>query len=147
MINIRLNDKTVFTLGIFFALLVLSLSFYCYLSFVSISKKVNTVATSNPIATNIPSPSPIVLDQDLKKNKIEVLNATKTKGLAKLYADKLIKLGYTNVTSSNFDGEIAENTLYSSYDFKEDLSKIDFKEYKFIKNKSIGDTIKIIITK
>ncbi len=134
-----LKDKATFVAGSLFTLLVISISallFYLYLNNLSTNIQTNIPEkTIQPIATTEPN------NLGFKNTEIEVLNATKVKGLAKVYADKLILIGYTKVKTGNFTESADTNILYAPADFKSELEKIDFKNYKFIKS----ETIKVII--
>lgn len=135
------KDKFIFTASIIATMLITLVSGFLY--FVtqrpSLYKSETVVQDKIKQDATKQTPKPEVVNY--KNYEIEILNATKTKGLAKIYADKLSTLGYTKVTTGNYKETTSVNILYSPTDFKEDLEKIDFKNYKHIKS----DKIKIII--
>lgn len=136
------HDRTIFTLGIIFTILIASLSGFLYYANIKKSEvnannlvkteiQKTTVATTKPIST------------DYKNSDIEILNATGMPGVAKKYADKLKALGYTKITTGNYPEKLTKNKLLAPTDFEDDLTKIEFLDYEFEKNESI----KIIIGK
>jgi len=135
------KDNFIFVIGILISTLVMVLSVFLYLQSIKKSGVRNggiAISTTSPIPTQKPEQQ-----ATYKNTEIQVLNASGKKGLAKTYADKLTGLGYTKVTVGNYQGSVDQNLLFSPSDFKEDLEKIGFDNYRFEKS----DIVKIIIAK
>ncbi len=136
------HDKAIFVSGLLLTILISSVSgLLYYLNTIRDVRNNDSMTKSETPKTIVATMAPAVIDY--KNNEIEVLNATKTKGLAKVYADKLILNGYKKVKTGNYTDTTDTNILYAPLDFKEELIKIDFTNYKYIKSESI----KIIIGK
>lgn len=134
------KDNLIFTTGIIFLLLVITLCSFLFIKNKNIKTAVSTNLKTEIIKTPEATSHPEI---NYKDKEVEVLNATKTKGLAKIYADKLVSLGYTKVTIGNYTEPLESNLLLSPSDFSSDLAKIGFNNYKFEKSKSV----KIIVAK
>lgn len=135
------RDKIIFLTGLVGASLIWFFSgLLYYLS--NVGSTNDNVINTQSVIVETPIPTPYAIN-DYKDSRIEVLNATKTKGLAKSYADRLTSMGYTSVVSGNYDGTADTNMLYAPSDLKADLEKIEFLDYKYFKS----EEIKIIIIK
>ncbi len=138
------NDKIIHTAGIFFSIIIIGLSIYLYYLNSKIISQIKKPLVDTKVSTqvDVETKTEIV---DYKNTEILVLNATRTKGLAKIYADKLINLGYTKVSTGNYEETTDENLLIAPHDFKDDLLKIEFTNYKFIPQPLTEENSKIQI--
>lgn len=57
---------------------------------------------------------------DIKNLKLEILNGTETNGLAKRYKDKLIKKGFSNITTGNVPKKPVKKTTATLYGIDEE---------------------------
>ncbi len=128
------KDKAIFIVGILFMLSICGASGWLYF--------LNTKGTGYSVqriveATQTPEPTAIP-KADYKNIDIQVLNASKTKGLAKIYADKLIELGFEKLTTGNYADETDKNLLFAPTDFGKEINLEDYEYEK-------SETIKIIV--
>lgn len=128
------KDKIIFSIGIFISLMIISVSGWLY--YKSEQQIVNKDQQKTEI-TQTPSPTEKPQVIDYKNQKIEVLNGSGKAGLAKVFADKLTKLGFTKVTTGNYEKTVG-NLLFAPRDFGAD---INLEGYKYQKS----ETIKIIL--
>lgn len=131
------KDRIIFSIGIVISLIVIGASGWLYYqnSKKTGMRKEEIVTTQTPVATIKPQQT-----VDYKNIDIQVLNGSGKVGLAKVYADKLKKLGYTKVTTGNYIETITGNLLLAPTDFGLD---INLENYKYEKS----EIIKIVIAK
>lgn len=120
------KDKIIFSIGIFISLMIISFSGWLY--YKSEQQIVNKDQQKTEI-TQTPSPTEKPQVIDYKNQKIEVLNGSGKAGLAKVFADKLTKLGFTKVTTGNYVEIVTGNLLFAPTDFGKDINLENY-EYK-----------------
>lgn len=137
-----MKDKLIFTTGVVVSLIVISVS-----GFLLYKKGDNQSLLLRDrvqvIAEITQTPRPTEKPQEIMNyinSEIEVLNASGKVGLAKTYAEKLEKLGYTKVKTANYEKTIIGNLLFAPGDFGKD---IELSNYKF----EVSKEIKIILGK
>lgn len=131
-----MKDNFIFITGIFISLIVVGASVFLYYKNTQrIAPSVERIveATVTPEPTKTP-------EINYKNTEIQVLNGSGKAGLAKIYADKLAKLGYTKITTGNYEEIITGNLLFAPTDFGKD---INLEDYTFKKS----EDIKIIMGK
>lgn len=77
---------------------------------------------------------------DIKNLKLEILNGTETNGLAKRYKDKLIKKGFSNITTGNAPKKPVKKTTVTLYG-------IDEQSVSEIKNKLGIENVELVGSK
>lgn len=87
---------------------------------------------------------------DMKNLKVEVLNGTEINGLAKRYKDKLIKKGFSNITTGNAPKKPVKETTATLYGVNEEnaseiKSKLGIDNVELVENKNQKADIIIII--
>lgn len=129
------KDKAIFIFGIIVSLVVISVSGMLYYqnSKKTGMRKEEIVIIQTPEPTQKPQET-----VNYKNTEIQVLNGSGKAGLAKTYADKLEKLGYTKITTGNYGKIIRGNMLIGPTDFGKE---INLENYKYQKS----DVIKIIL--
>lgn len=141
--KIAKKDKFVFGFGILITILVLFTSSFLFLKYSNFKKPVVEEEKLEVVEVPIETIKPEV---SYKKTPIKVLNASGISGVAKKYADGLEKLGYSNVSTGNYEKIVTGNLLFAPEDttsFKADLTDIDFINYEFEKS----EDIKVVVGK
>ncbi len=74
---------------------------------------------------------------DYKNIEIEVLNGSGISGQAKIFANKLEKLGYTKVSTGNYKEIVDRGLLLAPTDFGKEINMVDYIYQKDEKTKII----------
>ncbi|MCD2347543.1 LCP family protein [Clostridium guangxiense] len=94
--------------------------------------------------------SPETSNADIKNLKVEILNGTEINGLAKKYRDKLIKKGFSDITTGNASKKPVKETRATLYGIDEGSasevkSKLGIENAELVNNKAQKYDIIIII--
>jgi hypothetical protein len=133
-----IRDKIIFTIGIILGLMVVSASGFLFYKNQLIIK--NEELIIKEVATPVAEATIKPVDTNYKNIEIQVLNGSGKAGAAKKYADILSNLGYSKVSTGNYEEIVTSNLLFAPTDFGDE---INLKKYEYKKS----DSIKIVIGK